>query len=84
MLGGTLQPSTRVALDRISPFLAKRIIGEFNLPIQVGIKKLFDPNLVLNSDGHVFHAKADSRKSLLQRAREKNKQVHFYLNKYFS
>ena len=45
---------------------------------------MFDPNLVLNSDGHIFYAKADSRKSLIQRAREKNKQVHFLLNKYFS
>lgn len=65
MLGGTLQPSTRKALDKISPFLAKRVTGEHSLPIQLGIKKLFDPNLVLNNDGHIFYAKADNAKSMM-------------------
>ena len=41
--GGTLQTESRASLDAISPFLAKRMTGEFNLPIQEGIKKLFDP-----------------------------------------
>lgn len=57
--GGTLSPSSRKSLDLISPFLAKRILGEYNLPLQVNIKVLFDPNLVLMGDGHMFYAKAD-------------------------
>jgi hypothetical protein len=31
--GGTLTPSNRILLDKISPHLAKRILGENNLPV---------------------------------------------------
>lgn len=55
MQGGTLKPSTRQAMDKISPYLAKRILGENNLPLQASIKSLFDPNLVLMGDGHMFY-----------------------------
>ncbi len=62
-VGGTISPSSRQALDKISPYLAKRILGEFSLPLQVNIKCLFDPNLVLMGDGHLFYVKADRQKS---------------------
>lgn len=65
MRGGTLKPSTRQALDKISPYLAKRMLGESNLPLQTNMKQLFDPNLVLMGDGHMFHQKADREKSLV-------------------
>ena len=31
--GGTLKTQTRAELDSISPYLAKRLTGHFNLPI---------------------------------------------------
>lgn len=69
-------------MDRISPYLAKRILGQYNLPLQASIKEIFDPNLVLVGDGHIFNVRADRKKSWVQRARERNKQVNFYLNKF--
>jgi len=51
MHGGTIKPSTRQALDRVSPYMAKRILGQHNLPLQACIKEIFDPNLVLVGDG---------------------------------
>ena len=48
--GGTLKSDTRAGLDAISPFLAKRITGENNLPLQEVIKASFDPHDVLASD----------------------------------
>lgn len=83
MLGGTIQPSNRAALDQISPYLAKRILGEFNLPLQERVKETFDPNLVLMGDSHLFRLQEQRSKSIIQKARENNKQVNFYLNKYF-
>ena len=54
--GGTLQTESRASLDAISPFLAKRMTGEFNLPVQEAIKKLFDPADALAS-GRVFNVR---------------------------
>jgi hypothetical protein len=34
MMGGTLRPNNRQAMDRVSPYLAKRVLGEHNLPLQ--------------------------------------------------
>jgi hypothetical protein len=52
------------------------------LPLQACIKEIFDPNLVLVGDGQIFNLKADRNKSWLQKAREHNKQINFYLNKF--
>ena len=41
--GGTLRTESRASLDAISPFLAKRITGMYNLPMQETIKATFDP-----------------------------------------
>jgi len=41
-------------MDKISPYLAKRVLGEFNLPLQEQVKEAFDPNLVLMGDSHLF------------------------------
>ena len=48
--GGTLRTENRASLDAISPYLAKRILGTFNLPLQESIKKAFDPHDVLCSN----------------------------------
>jgi FAD/FMN-containing dehydrogenase len=45
--GGTLTTSSRAALDKVSPFLAKRILGQNSLPLQQAVKELFDPNDIL-------------------------------------
>ena len=44
--GGTLQ-AKRPVLDRISPYLTKRIMGEGSLAVQQSIKEAFDPNDVM-------------------------------------
>ena len=45
--GGTLRASSRQTLDAISPFLAKRIVGQGSLGVQQSIKEAFDPRDVL-------------------------------------
>lgn len=47
--GGTLK-SNRAALDKISPYLAKRITGEGSLYLQQSLKELFDPNDIMMRD----------------------------------
>jgi hypothetical protein len=37
------------------------------------VKRLFDPNSVLEGDGQMFYPKADAAKGFVQRMREKNK-----------
>lgn len=80
--GGTVQPSDREALRAVSPFLAKRIMGEYNLPLQQSIKELFDPNLVLVGDGMREEVMRERAKSRVQKLREANKQVNFYMTKF--
>lgn len=70
-------------MDRISPYLAKRVLGEHNLPLQIQIKQIFDPNAVLEGDGQIFYPKADRAKSFVQKLREKNKQINYYLSKFW-
>ena len=82
MNGGSLRPNNRQTMDRISPYLAKRVLGEHNLPLQTQIKLIFDPNAVLEGDGQMFYPKADRAKSFVQKLREKNKQINFYLSKF--
>jgi len=82
MYGGTVQPSSRKVLDQISPYLAKRMIGHYNLPLQEKIKAACDPNLVLEGDSHMFLIRKQNRKSVLQQLREEKKIVNFYLNKF--
>ena len=62
--GGSIETDSRASLDAISPFLAKRITGEYNLPLQEHIKKLFDPNDCLASN-RMFNVRQNSSKSAL-------------------
>ena len=74
--GGTLKTQSRETLDEISPYLAKRMVGQFNLPLQQTIKEAFDPQDVLCSN-RIFHVRKENEKSLYERAKEKNKQVNY-------
>jgi len=76
--GGTLNTNSRSNLDKISPFLAKRMTGYGNMPLQEAMKQTFDPNDVLMSDA-MFSIRNNKSKSMLQNAREKNKQVNYLL-----
>lgn len=67
--GGTLRPCCRPLMDKISPFLAKRITGEGSLPLQEQLKTLFDPNDVLLS-GQMFPIRENQSKSFLTKAKE--------------
>ena len=80
--GGTVRPSSRAALDRVSPYLAKRVLGESSLPLQKAIKLHLDPNNVLMGDGHLFHQARDGQKSWVVKLREQNKQVNYYMTRF--
>ena len=62
--GGSLQTENRATLDAISPFLAKRMAGEYNLPIQEEIKKVFDPQDCL-APNRLFNIRENAQKSML-------------------
>lgn len=70
--GGEVRADSRESLDKVSPYLAKRTIGKFNIDIQHVIKKAFDPHDVL-APNRLFQMREEAGKSLLQRAREENK-----------
>ena len=70
--GGTLRSRSRQSLDAISPYLAKRITGEYSANMQEQIKVLFDPNDVMSSD-RMFWVRHNQGKSMITLAKEKNK-----------
>lgn len=61
--GGTLKGS-RKALFMISPYLDKRIIGNYNMKVHNQMKQLFDPRDVLNPSSF-FYLREKYEKSLV-------------------
>jgi hypothetical protein len=45
--GGTLRATNRTTLDSISPYLAKRILGDGAVELHHAFKELFDPNDIM-------------------------------------
>ena len=77
--GGTLKGSRKV-LYLISPFLDKRIIGNYNMKIHNNIKQLFDPRDVLNPSAF-FYIREKQEKSPLQRMKDRSKGLNYLLSK---
>jgi hypothetical protein len=73
--GGTLKGSRKV-LYMISPFLDKRIIGNYNMKVHNQIKQLFDPKDVLNPSS-IFYLREKYSKSQLQKFRDKHKGINY-------
>ena len=67
--GGTLNSGSRSSLDAISPYLAKRIVGQNSVGLQEQMKLLFDPNDVMVSN-RMFWVKENQGKSWLTKLRE--------------
>lgn len=77
--GGTLNGSRKV-LFMISPYLDKRIIGNYNMKIHNHIKQLFDPKDVLNPSSF-FYIREKQEKSPLQRLKDRSKGINYILSK---
>ena len=73
--GGTLKGSRKV-LYMISPFLDKRIIGNYNMKVHNQMKQLFDPKDVLNPSS-IFYLREKYSKSQLQKIRDKSKGINY-------
>ena len=67
----------------ISPYLDKRIIGNYNMKIHNNMKQLFDPKDVLNPSAF-FYIREKYEKSILQKMKDKNKQINYLLSKWGS
>jgi FAD/FMN-containing dehydrogenase len=70
-LGGTVKAS-RKTLTMISPYLDKRLLGNYNMKIHNGLKQLYDPRDVLNPSAF-FYLREKQDKSSIQRLKDKNK-----------
>lgn len=70
-VGGTVKAS-RKTLTTISPFLDKRLLGNYNMKIHNGLKQLYDPRDVLNPSAF-FYLREKQDKSSIQRYKDKNK-----------
>ncbi len=64
----------------ISPYLDKRIIGNYNMKIHNGLKQLYDPKDVLNPSSF-FYLREKYEKSIIQKMKDKNKQVNYLLSR---
>jgi hypothetical protein len=73
--GGTLKGS-RKSLFMISPFLDKRIIGNYNMKVHNQMKQLFDPKDVLNPSS-IFYLREKYEKSIIQKMRDKYKGINY-------
>eukprot|EP00347_Sterkiella_histriomuscorum_P003082 403365660 len=78
-IGGTLKASRKV-LSMISPYLDKRILGNYNMKVHNGLKQIFDPKDVLNPSSF-FYLREKQDKSAIKRLMDKNKQINFMLSK---
>lgn len=78
-IGGTVKASRKV-LTLISPYLDKRILGNYNMKVHNGLKHTFDPRDVLNPSS-IFYLREKQEKSPFQRLMDKNKQVNYMLSK---
>jgi FAD/FMN-containing dehydrogenase len=70
-VGGTVKASRRT-LTMISPFLDKRLLGNYNMKIHNGLKQLYDPRDVLNPSAF-FYLREKQDKSMIKRYMDKNK-----------
>jgi len=78
-IGGTVKAS-RKTLTTISPFLDKRVLGNYNMKVHNGLKQTFDPRDVLNPSS-IFYLREKQEKSAFQRLMDKNKQVNYMFSK---
>ena len=78
-IGGTLKASRKV-LSMISPYLDKRIIGNYNMKVHNGLKQIFDPRDVLNPSSF-FYLREKQDKSAIKRLMDKNKGVNYMLSR---
>jgi FAD/FMN-containing dehydrogenase len=78
-IGGTVKASRKV-LTMISPYLDKRILGNYNMKVHNGLKQTFDPRDVLNPSSF-FYLREKSEKSPFQRIMDKNKQINYIFSK---
>lgn len=60
-IGGSVKASRKV-LTMISPYLDKRILGNYNMKVHNGLKQTFDPRDVLNPSSF-FYLREKSEKS---------------------
>ena len=79
--GGTLKGSRKV-LYMISPFLDKRIIGNYNMKVHNQMKQLFDPKDVLNPSSF-FYIREKYEKSVIQKMKDKSKGINYMLSRWF-
>lgn len=77
--GGTLKGSRKV-LYMISPYLDKRIIGNYNMKVHNQMKQLFDPRDVLNPSAF-FYIREKQEKSAIQRLKDRSKGLNYILSK---
>lgn len=73
--GGTLS-ATRRTLDKISPYLALRVVGNSGEDLQMKIKETFDPKDVL-SPSSMFYIREEKAKSWFQRLKERSKEFNY-------
>lgn len=78
-IGGTLKASRKV-LTMISPYLDKRILGNYNMKVHNGLKQIFDPKDVLNPSSF-FYLREKQDKSMFQRMKDKNKQINYIFSR---
>jgi hypothetical protein len=65
----------------ISPYLDKRIIGNYNMKVHNQIKQLFDPKDVLNPSSF-FYIREKYEKSIVQKMKDKSKGINYILSRW--
>jgi hypothetical protein len=78
-IGGTVNASRKV-LTMISPYLDKRILGNYNMKVHNGLKTTYDPRDVLNPSSF-FYLREKQDKSPIRRMMDKNKQINYILSR---
>lgn len=63
----------------ISPYLDKRIIGNYNMKVHNQMKQLFDPRDVLNPSSF-FYIREKFDKPLMQKLKDKSKGFNYIVS----
>ena len=71
---------SRKVLYMISPYLDKRIIGNYNMKVHNQMKQLFDPKDVLNPSSF-FYIREKYEKSVIQKMKDKSKGINYMLSR---